>query len=556
MLTFSNNPTISRHNSLTKCDILKNLPSKIREKAFINVDDEDTRHEFKFYLQMLRQGKGILGKLARQDRDTSVTDAAVVPRHSSWGDDVKKNKEVLHHLYNMTGRAKTARITKMLISWLSDPTKGKLCIFAHHLDVLNSIATGARLNNSEGSSRKFIRIDGSTSPKARQEQISTFQTNPSVRIALLGITAAGVAVTLTASSTVWFAELFWTPAIMIQAEDRCHRIGQQARVRCLYFIGRGTLDEVLWKLIEKKFRDLGEFVEGKEGMDIALERELEDDEEHEILKADVGTGSNKRKSQDDLEDFVDTDDVELAAEIDELCHEEEEMLKAKCEEEDDDPDSFEKEASSEDKRGNNASSSSARAGATETSVIELLDEDTDEKPSLTIAETRQLYLDSGVMAKVLLDPTVRFNKLRVYTVRYPGPSYGLIMVSYNGRVIVRSFNASRANHNWSKPEVGSIIVAINGLVIPHGAPFGKILQYMKNVMMRPPVTVTFAEDDEFTSMFIEDIVPNMPTKTKPDTQLSSATRNADTPTSSTVNAPLPNAVPQPRSGVIELLDDD
>ena len=88
----------------------------------------------------------------------------------------------------------------------------------------------------------------------------TFQTDPTVRIALLGITAAGVAVTLTASSTVWFAELFWTPAIMVQAEDRCHRIGQQATVRCLYFIAKGTLDEVLWKLIEKKFRDLGEVI--------------------------------------------------------------------------------------------------------------------------------------------------------------------------------------------------------------------------------------------------------------------------------------------------------
>ena len=105
---------------------------------------------------------------------------------------------------------------------------------------------------------KFIRIDGSTSPKSRQEQILTFQTDPTVRIALLGITAAGVAVTLTASSTVWFAELFWTPAIMVQAEDRVHRIGQQAACRCLYFVAKGTLDEVLWKLIEKKFRDLGE----------------------------------------------------------------------------------------------------------------------------------------------------------------------------------------------------------------------------------------------------------------------------------------------------------
>ena len=116
----------------------------------------------------------------------------------------------------------------------------------------------AGLSNFRDSTTKFIRIDGSTSPKSRQEQILTFQTDPTVRIALLGITAAGVAVTLTASSTVWFAELFWTPAIMVQAEDRVHRIGQQATVRCLYFIAKGTLDEVLWKLIEKKFRDLGE----------------------------------------------------------------------------------------------------------------------------------------------------------------------------------------------------------------------------------------------------------------------------------------------------------
>ena len=97
-----------------------------------------------------------------------------------------------------------------------------------------------------------------------------FQTDPTVRIALLGITAAGVAVTLTASSTVWFAELFWTPAIMVQAEDRCHRIGQQSNVRCLYFIAKGTLDEVLWKLIEKKFRDLGEVSDALRKLSIIL----------------------------------------------------------------------------------------------------------------------------------------------------------------------------------------------------------------------------------------------------------------------------------------------
>lgn len=206
-----------------KTNILKNLPSKIREKAYIKMD-ESLKNEFLTYMQLLREGRGILGKLARQHHKENPTDAAdkvLEPQHVVAGENgVLEHREVLHHLYNITGRSKVARVTKMLQSWLADPTKGKLCIFAHHLDVLNQISSGAELSNALNSSTKYIRIDGSTSPRARQEQILKFQTDPAVRVAMLGITAAGVAVTLTASSTVWFTELFWTPAIMLQAEDR------------------------------------------------------------------------------------------------------------------------------------------------------------------------------------------------------------------------------------------------------------------------------------------------------------------------------------------------
>ena len=82
-----------------------------------------------------------------------------------------------------------------------------------------------------------------------------FQSDEEVRCALLSITACATGLTLTAASTVVFSELYFTPATMIQAEDRAHRIGQNSNsVNIHYLYGEGTCDNIIFNLLNKKFR--------------------------------------------------------------------------------------------------------------------------------------------------------------------------------------------------------------------------------------------------------------------------------------------------------------
>lgn len=221
-------------------------------------------------------------------------------------------------------------------------------------------------------------------------------------------------------------------------------------------------------------------MEGKENMGIALERELEDEEaDDEVLKTESEEGdekSRKRKAPEDVfGELLDADDIdidgELKKEIDELVHEEEDMLNIKNEEEEDDPDIDEKKNSSTTASGTSSddkadAATPAAAASSSEMVIELLDdeEEEDAKPQ-TIANVRERYQESGrVLAKLKIDPQVQFNNLRLYTVTYPGPNYGLIMVSCNGRVVVKAHQAPQVANQY--PKIGSIIASCNGFMIP------------------------------------------------------------------------------------------
>lgn len=96
-----------------------------------------------------------------------------------------------------------------------------------------------------------VRVTGDDSLAEKQAAVDAFQSGEA-NLIICSIKAAGVGLTLTASSNVAFVEFPWTYADCCQCEDRAHRIGQKNNVNCYYLIGRHTIDPVLYNIIHRK----------------------------------------------------------------------------------------------------------------------------------------------------------------------------------------------------------------------------------------------------------------------------------------------------------------
>ena len=144
-------------------------------------------------------------------------------------------------LKSISAKGKIEAVTEFIKDTLANGEK--LIVFGHLREVLGELK-----HRFPGS----VSVTGKDSTADRQDNVDKFQKDDKTRLIFCSIAAAGVGITLTASSTVAFIEMGWHPAIMDQAEDRAHRIGQKNAVSCPYFIGKGTIDNWVYRVIEEK----------------------------------------------------------------------------------------------------------------------------------------------------------------------------------------------------------------------------------------------------------------------------------------------------------------
>ena len=130
-----------------------------------------------------------------------------------------------------------------LVETLTDENR-KILLFSQFTSMLKLIEDELKQRQLS-----YVKLTGQT--KNRTEVIDKFQRGEA-QIFLISLKAGGVGLNLTQADTVIHYDPWWNPAVEDQATDRSHRIGQDKPVFVYKLIAKGTVEETIQTLQQKK----------------------------------------------------------------------------------------------------------------------------------------------------------------------------------------------------------------------------------------------------------------------------------------------------------------
>jgi SNF2 family DNA or RNA helicase len=228
-----------------KKDVLTELPPKRRAIVELEADSSIKAIAARESAKWLAQK--VIIDAAREARDM----AALLDDKAAYAEAVANLRDAATAAFTEMSQvrhdcavAKAPLAVKFLIEQLEGSAE-KIVVFAHHRDVI-------QIAKEQLSAYHPVVVQGGVSSENKQAAVERFMTDPSCRVFLGNIQAAGVGLTLTVASHVIFMELDWVPANVSQAEDRVHRIGQSNSVLVQHLVIEDSLDAKMAQTIISK----------------------------------------------------------------------------------------------------------------------------------------------------------------------------------------------------------------------------------------------------------------------------------------------------------------
>lgn len=241
-----------------KSVVLKDIPAKVES----NLYNELTKKQKTVYLAQLKQMqvkvqgmtganfvKNKLAILAGLTRLRQICDTPAL-----YLDDYKGDSGKLEQLTEILRQA--------------EENNRHVLIFSQFTSMLSILET--ELNKQH---LAHYVLQGSTKPKERLEMVNAFNAGEK-NIFLISLKAGGTGLNLTGADMVVLVDLWWNPAVEDQATARAHRIGQKKQVDVFRLITKGTIEEQIYKLQEKKRNFVDQVLSGTENKGSLTEEEV------------------------------------------------------------------------------------------------------------------------------------------------------------------------------------------------------------------------------------------------------------------------------------------
>ena len=218
-----------------KKDVLKDLPTKTRHVVPVDISSKREYDDAK---------EDLIGWLKKNGKAGAAKRASKAVQLAQIG-----------YLKRLAASLKLKSVYGWVDEFLS-ATDEKLLLFGIHRAILEPLRERYRSMS--------CLVTGSTKKRKRQGQLDRFVEDKSKRILIGQIHACGTGVDglQHACSKGAFVELDWKPNTHNQAEDRLLRIGQLQSIDWYYLLAKGTIEEPLAEVLQKKQLILDKVLDG------------------------------------------------------------------------------------------------------------------------------------------------------------------------------------------------------------------------------------------------------------------------------------------------------
>lgn len=229
------NPFILRRK---KQDVVKELPDKLINDIYIELKDEQK----KLYVAELEKVKEEMEKIIETEGMNKAR--FLILQLLTKLRQICIDPNIVYDNYK-DGSNKLEQLESIVNEYIKN--NHKILIFSSFKTALNIVKE--KLNKAK---IKTYMIDGSVPAKDRIEMVDNFNNNDDVKVFLIMLKSGGTGLNLATADVVIHLDLWWNPQAENQATDRAHRIGQKNTVEVIHLITKGTIEEKILELQNKK----------------------------------------------------------------------------------------------------------------------------------------------------------------------------------------------------------------------------------------------------------------------------------------------------------------